>query len=68
MSDLAHAFGQRIREVRKRKGISQDRLALMTDIDRSYMGRIERGEAQITLEKVYRLAKALDCLPQELLP
>lgn len=37
--------------MRKDKGISQDKLALAADIDRSYVGRIERGEVNITLEK-----------------
>lgn len=44
------AFGKRIREVRKSKGISQERLA---GINRSYMGNIERGEKNITLKKAY---------------
>ena len=38
------AFGRRIRDVRRSKGISQEVLAEMADIDRSYMGNIERGE------------------------
>ena len=41
------AFGKRVREMRKSKGISQERLAEMAGIDRSYMGNIERGEGQI---------------------
>ncbi len=44
-------FGKRVREVRKSKGISQERLAEMAGIDRSYMGNIERGEKNITLKK-----------------
>ena len=46
------AFGKRVREVRKGRGISQERLAEMAGIDRSYMGNIERGEKNITLKKV----------------
>ncbi|MGP9830543.1 helix-turn-helix domain-containing protein, partial [Psychrobacter sp. AOP1-A1-60] len=49
------AFGKRVREVRKGKGISQERLAEMADIDRSYMGNIERGEKNITLKKAYEI-------------
>ncbi|ELR67177.1 Transcriptional regulator, XRE family [Photobacterium marinum] len=49
-------------------GISQDKLALLADIDRSYVGRIERGEVNITLEKVYQLAEVLACDVRELLP
>ncbi|AYV36562.1 helix-turn-helix domain-containing protein [Aeromonas veronii] len=68
MQDLAKKFGNTIRERRLRLGISQDALALMTDIDRSYVGRIERGEVNVTLEKAYKIAQALDCDIQDLLP
>ncbi|MBJ6911748.1 helix-turn-helix transcriptional regulator, partial [Vibrio cholerae] len=53
MKDLAKKFGHNVRSMRKDKGISQDKLALSADIDRSYVGRIERGEVNITLEKAY---------------
>ena len=53
-------FGRRVREVRKSKGISQERLAEMAGIDRSYMGNIERGEKNITLKKAYEICDALD--------
>ncbi|MCB2585243.1 helix-turn-helix domain-containing protein, partial [Listeria monocytogenes] len=54
MEKLAKALGERIRTQRKACGISQDALALACSIDRSYMGRIERGEVNITVEKLYR--------------
>lgn len=54
------AFGKRVREVRKSKGISQERLAEMAGIDRSYMGNIERGEKNITLKKAYEVCDALE--------
>lgn len=54
------AFGKRVREVRKNKGISQEKLAEMAGIDRSYMGNIERGEKNITLKKVYEICDALE--------
>ncbi|MUK37851.1 helix-turn-helix domain-containing protein [Aliivibrio fischeri] len=68
MKHLAVRFGEQLREIRKSRGISQDKLALIADIDRSYVGRIERGEVNITLEKVYDLAEALECNVTELLP
>lgn len=68
MSDLIKKFGERLRAVRKEKGISQDALSRLSDIDRSYIGRMDRGEVNITLDKLYSLAKALDCQPSELLP
>ena len=54
------SFGKRVREVRKGKGISQERLAEMAGIDRSYMGNIERGEKYITLKKAYEICDALN--------
>jgi transcriptional regulator with XRE-family HTH domain len=68
MNNLAVKVGEKIRSVRKEKGFSQESLALHTKLDRSYMGRIERGEANITLEMLYQLAKVLDCEAKELLP
>jgi len=68
MQDLAKKFGQAVRERRLQSGVSQDALALMADIDRSYVGRIERGEVNVTLEKAYCLAKVLGCDIRDLLP
>ncbi|WP_065204326.1 helix-turn-helix domain-containing protein [Shewanella woodyi] len=68
MKDLATQFGAKLRDKRKALGISQDKLALLAEIDRSYAGRIERGEVNITLEKAYQLAEVLECDVRELLP
>lgn len=54
------AFGERIREIRKSKGLSQEALADLAGVDRSYMGHIERGEKNITLTKIYQIAGALN--------
>jgi transcriptional regulator with XRE-family HTH domain len=43
-------------------------LALACGIDRSYMGRIERGEVNLTVEKLYRIGRELSCAPALLLP
>ncbi|CAK2394285.1 Helix-turn-helix protein [Vibrio crassostreae] len=68
MKDLAKRFGSKLRGKRRDKKVSQDQLALLADIDRSYIGRIERGEVNITLEKAYQLAQVLECDVRELLP
>ncbi|MFL7863844.1 helix-turn-helix domain-containing protein [Vibrio cincinnatiensis] len=68
MKGLAIKFGANLRAMRKDKGLSQDRLANAADIDRSYVGRIERGEVNITLEKAYQLASILGCDVRDLLP
>ncbi len=51
MNDLAVSIGQLIRFTRESKKISQENLALQCGIDRSYLGRIERGEVNITIKK-----------------
>lgn len=54
------AFGRRVRAIRKEKGLSQEALAALADIDRSYMGHIERGEKNVTLTKIYQISNALN--------
>ena len=68
MSDLSVVVGQLIRNARLKQEISQEKLALICDIDRSYLGRIERGEVNITLEKLYEIASALEIDVKNLLP
>ncbi|WP_312749185.1 helix-turn-helix domain-containing protein [Atlantibacter hermannii] len=68
MKDLSVVFGKKLRAKRKALGISQEKLALLTEIDRSYVGRIERGEVNITLEKLYQFSEVLQCDVRELLP
>lgn len=65
---FAKAVGIRIRAQRKTNNFSQDAFAFACGIDCSYMGRIERGEVNITLEKLYVIAGVLSCDPHILLP
>ncbi len=60
MTELAIALGRNIRKIRKEKNLSQEKLALMCGLDRSYMGRIERGEVNITVLKLYEISKVLE--------
>lgn len=53
------AFGARVRELRKEIGLSQEGLAHEAGLDRSYMGQVERGKRNITLDNIYRIAEAL---------
>lgn len=68
MDQLALLLGKRIRAKRKALGMSQERLALVCGLDRSYVGRIERGEVNITIVSLYQIARALHCSVIELLP
>jgi transcriptional regulator with XRE-family HTH domain len=53
------ALGRTIRALRLARDISQERLADLADMDRSYTGGIERGERRPTMEKVYELVVAM---------
>ena len=66
--ELALSIGSKIRETRKNKSISQEQLALLTTIDRSYLGRIERGEVNLTVEKLYEIANVLNIDVRKLMP
>lgn len=68
MNNLSKLVGCNIRAKRNSLDIKQDELALLAEIDRSYMGRIERGEVNLTIEKLYKICLILKCEPKELLP
>ena len=68
MTELSIKIGHLIRNRRKGLKITQESLALQCGIDRSYMGRIERGEVNITIEKLYELSSALEMDAKDLLP
>lgn len=65
---LNTALGKRLVEVRKSKGFTQEQLAYASGIDRSYVGKIERGQVNLTIKKLYIIAHCLGCGPCELLP
>jgi transcriptional regulator with XRE-family HTH domain len=56
---LAKAFGTAVRESRLRSGLAQEELAHLAGIERSHMGKIERGEHVPTLVLTFKLARAL---------
>lgn len=68
MNVLAQQIGHAIRTCRVDQKITQEKLALLCNIDRSYLGRIERGEVNITVLKLYEIAQMLEVEPQILLP
>ena len=59
MSGIAKMVGQRIRNYRIRLGLSQEKLAELSACPPSYIGQIERGEKNATLESIERIASAL---------
>lgn len=61
------AIGEAIRAHRRNQGISQEHLAFLAGIDRSHMGKIERGERNVSLLNLIRICKALQIRTSELL-
>ena len=53
-------FGDRVREFRKEKGLSQEELAYKAGLHRTYIGMIERAEKNITLINIEKIANALE--------
>lgn len=53
-------FGNKVREIRKDKNISQEELAFKANLHRTYIGMIERAEKNITLINIEKIAKALE--------
>jgi transcriptional regulator with XRE-family HTH domain len=58
-SKILLLFGNRVRELRKGKGLSQEELSFKADLHRTYIGMIERGEKNITLLNIEKIANAL---------
>jgi transcriptional regulator with XRE-family HTH domain len=61
------SFGDKVRELRKEKGLSQEDLSFKADLHRTYIGMIERAEKNITLINIEKIAKALRVDIKELL-
>lgn len=64
--DVLKSFGERVRQIRVLKGLSQEELARLAQIDRTYIGGIERGERNAGIKNVWRIADALGVSAAEL--
>lgn len=60
MSDIAKSVGQRIRNYRTKLGLSQEKLAELSGCHPTYIGQLERGEKNATLESIEKIAEALE--------
>ena len=65
--ELQRIVGRNLRAYRKAKGISQEAFADVLGVHRTYMGGIERGERNLTLKSLERIADCLDLEPLALL-
>ncbi|MGD1451482.1 helix-turn-helix domain-containing protein [Vibrio harveyi] len=66
--EIATLFGRKVAEKRKEKGWLQGDVAQLSGLSKTYVGNLERGESNVTLEKVYLFAHTLECSVQDLLP
>lgn len=57
-TDVKMLFGKRVRELRKLRGWSQEEFALRVGLDRSYIGGVERGERNLSLENICLISNA----------
>ncbi|MDR0780087.1 MAG: helix-turn-helix domain-containing protein [Pseudomonadales bacterium] len=60
-AELAQAFGAAVRALRTERGIAQEMLANLAGVERSHMGKVERGEHAPTLAIIFKIADALEC-------
>ncbi len=67
MSNIKKQLGQKIKELRLKAGISQEKLATKAKLHRTYMSDIERGERNVSVENIKKIADALNVDPNELL-
>ena len=65
--DFIKKFGKNLSEMRKERKLSQEELAFKCELEYSQISRIERGIINTSISNIYKIAKALDIQPKELL-
>jgi transcriptional regulator with XRE-family HTH domain len=64
---LRKTFGANLRRERKLRGLSQDALAHLAGLHRTYVGSVERGERNVSIDSMWRLARPLGIHPGEIM-
>ncbi len=64
--DLRNTVGSRIRVIRKGKGLTQQKLAELSELDDAYVGSVERGERNFSIDTLEKIINALEVQPKEL--
>lgn len=57
--DIKVAYGNKVRQIRKDKGVSQEKLAELAELDRTYISDIENGKRNVSIETMFKIANAL---------
>lgn len=60
-------FGRKLRQERESKALSQEQLAELSGLDRTYISGVERGKRNISLNNIFKIAEALNLPPHQLL-
>ena len=68
VADIKSAVGGKVRKLREKNGFSQEQLGFESGLHRNYIGGVERGERNIGIVNIGKLAKALGVRPRDLLP
>ena len=58
--DIKVAYGEKVKAIRKSQNVSQEKLAELAELDRTYISDIENGKRNVSIETVFKIAKALD--------
>lgn len=66
-ASLRHLFGENVRLARVTAGLSQEDVSVRASVHRTYVGSVERGERNLTLDNIERIAEALDYSASDLL-
>lgn len=63
---ITKCFGQRIKEIRNTQGISQEKFALLIDMDRTYYASVESGKRNVSINNIEKIAKGFNMSLEEL--
>lgn len=63
---IKESFGKKVQELRKQSGLSQEKFALLIDMDRTYFASVESGKRNISIENILKIAQGLNISLEEL--
>jgi len=68
MATITQKIGAKIKKIRKQKGLTQEKLSELTNIDYSYLNLIESGKRNPSIKRLHKIAKVLEVSLKELMP